>query len=96
MTERTIRTCQNRCRDIETFLSCATACLLVTTDLFDGQSTTIVIVLFVAEYLLRVETVFTHGLQSYRIALLFFFNNNFAGYPETVRRKTYCFTVCCI
>lgn len=59
--------------DVKTFLSCATMCLLVTIDLFDWQGTTVVTVLFVAGYLVRVENIFIDGLPNSGIALLFFF-----------------------
>lgn len=69
-------------------LSCASPWLLLTVDLFDWQGTAVVIVLFIAGYLLRVENIFVDGPPDFGIALLFFLCNNFADYPETVRRKT--------
>lgn len=45
----------------------------MTTDLLDLQGTTVVIVLFVAGYLLRIENIFIDGLQNSGIALLCFF-----------------------
>lgn len=56
-----------------TKLSCATAHLLLNVDLFDWQGTTVVIVLFIARYLLRVENIFIGSPPKSGIALLYFF-----------------------